>query len=1107
MNNVSFIPEPGSVYFIGAGPGAPDLISIRGRDIIAQADLILYADSLVAQSVADLGRKPTARIVGSADLHLEQIVALMIETAQAGGVVARVHSGDPALYGATLEQMALLEDAGVPYSVVPGITAAFAAAARLGVELTVPELVQTIILTRAAGRTPMPEGEELRSLAAHGSSVAIYLSITRIQQVVTDLLAGGAYTPETPVAVLHKVTWPDESMVMGTLRDIVAKVRAAGYNRQALILVSPTLDPALKQTDRRISKLYDQGFTHGFRRAATPDVGSVDPTAATAPGAPRPDAPQVAIITVTRAGTQLAARLAQQLQAELIVPERFVEQIADAPVTPVPYSGSVVQVIRRGWGQYRQLLLVMATGIAVRAVAPRLGHKAHDPAVVCMDETGSAVIPLLGGHQAGANELARQVAALTGGQAAITTASDVQHKPALDQLGRDAGWRIAPGSALTHASACLVNGEVLGVYLDPVLSELRPDLTWLEQTDNLVPVASLEELNTPTYAAGLIISQRRLDKQQHLLAKSVLYHPPQLVVGMGCRRGVPAAELRAALEETLADADLALAGVAALATVDLKADEPGLRELAAELDIPLQSIARERLAALDAGEFSPSAAQEKLDLPGVAEPCAQLASGGNLLVPKRRFERCTVAIALRSRTQDAGQKTNVAQSDRSLPTAHLALVSIGPGDPAQMTPAAREALTSADVIIGYQTYVEQVRPLLASHQEIISRAMKSEMERAAEALARAAAGRRVALISSGDIGVYAMAGPVFELLHQRDWPGSAPEVVVLPGVSALQAAAARLGAAINHDFCAISLSDLLTPWELIERRLWSAARGDFVVALYNPRSRERHWQLGQARSILLNYRPPTTPAAIVRNVTRPDETLTLTTLAELDPTQADMFSLVLIGNSQSYRFGERIVTPRGYAGKNRGREQGRIENRESEGQPSEEQTAGAQFPVSGAAYPITLTRMAGVPVLVVGGGAVGERKVAGLLAVGAAVRLISPQVTTQLAAWAEEGRIRWEARAYRAGELAEADAPPLLVFATTNQRAVNAQVAGEALAQGRLCNVADVPEEGTFHLPALQREAGLTIAVSTDGTSPARARQVRDQLAAWLRQQGAGQDM
>jgi len=1106
MNNVSFIPEPGSVYFIGAGPGAPDLISIRGRDIIAQADLILYADSLVAQSVADLGRKPTARIVGSADLHLEQIVALMIETAQAGGVVARVHSGDPALYGATLEQMALLEDAGVPYSVVPGITAAFAAAARLGVELTVPELVQTIILTRAAGRTPMPEGEELRSLAAHGSSVAIYLSITRIQQVVTDLLAGGAYTPETPVAVLHKVTWPDESMVMGTLSDIVAKVRAAGYNRQALILVSPTLDPALKQADRRVSKLYDHGFTHGFRRAATSDVGSVD-SAATAPGAPRPDTPEIAIIAVTRAGTQLAARLAQQLQAELIVPERFVEQIAGAPVTPVPYSGSVVQVIRRGWGQYRQLLLVMATGIAVRAVAPRLGHKAHDPAVICMDETGSAVIPLLGGHQAGANELARRVAALTGGQAAITTASDVQHKPALDQLGQDAGWRIAPGSALTHASACLVNGELLGVYLDPVLSELRPDLTWLEQADNLVPVASLEELNTPTYAAGLIISQRRLDKQQHLLAKSVLYHPPQLVVGMGCRRGVPVAELRAALEETLVTAGLALAGVAALATVDLKADEPGLRELAAELNIPLQSIAREQLAALDAGEFSPSAAQEKLDLPGVAEPCARLAAGGDLLVPKRRFERCTVAIALRSRTQDAGQKTNGAQSDRSLPTAHLALVSIGPGDPAQMTPAAREALTSADVIIGYQTYVEQVRPLLAPYQEIISRAMKSEMERAAEALDRAAAGRRVALISSGDIGVYAMAGPVFELLHQRDWPGSAPEVIVLPGVSALQAAAARLGAAINHDFCAISLSDLLTPWELIERRLWAAARGDFVVALYNPRSRERHWQLGQAQSILLNYRPPTTPAAIVRNVTRPDEALTLTTLAELDPAQADMFSLVLIGNSQSYRFGERMVTPRGYAGKNRELEQGKTENRESEGQPSEEQTAGAQFPVSGAAYPITLTRMASVPVLVVGGGAVGERKVAGLLAVGATVRLISPQATAQLAAWAEAGRIRWEARAYRAGELAEADAPPLLVFAATDQRAVNAQVAGEALAQGRLCNVADVPEEGTFHLPALQREAGLTIAVSTDGTSPARARQVRDQLAAWLRQQGAGQDM
>ncbi|MGB9753002.1 MAG: precorrin-4 C(11)-methyltransferase [Roseiflexus castenholzii] len=255
----------GTVYFIGAGPGAPDLITVRGRDILAQADLILYADSLVDDGLPASWARANARIIGTADMHLEQIVALMRDAARAGQVVARLHSGDPSLYGAVHEQMAALNALDIPYEIVPGVTAAFAAASRLGIELTVPEVVQTVIFTRASGRTPMPPGEELNRLAAHGASLAIYLSVTRIQRVVDDLLAGGAYTHNTPVAVLYRVSWPDETIIHGTLGDIVAKVKAAGFTRQALILVSPALDPALKQTDKATSRLYDRTYTHRFR--------------------------------------------------------------------------------------------------------------------------------------------------------------------------------------------------------------------------------------------------------------------------------------------------------------------------------------------------------------------------------------------------------------------------------------------------------------------------------------------------------------------------------------------------------------------------------------------------------------------------------------------------------------------------------------------------------------------------------------------------------------------------------------------------------------------------------------------------------------------------
>ncbi len=239
----------------------------------------------------------------------------------------------------------------------------------------------------------------------------------------------------------------------------------------------------------------------------------------------------------------------------------------------------------------------------------------------------------------------------------------------------------------------------------------------------------------------------------------------------------------------------------------------------------------------------------------------------------------------------------------------LYVVGIGPGGMDHLTPAAKAAIECARTIVGYSTYIELVRPLLAG-KEILSSGMRSEVERCRDALARAAAGETVALISSGDAGIYGMAGLVLEL---RD--GETPEVEVVPGVSAVQMAAARLGAPLMHDFAVISLSDLLTPWGLIRQRLDAAGRADFVIALYNPKSRGRTTQIEQAREILLRHRDPQTPVGIVRHAGRTGEEVQISTLEKFTSLRIDMFCVVLIGNRSSRLHNGQMVTPRGYAGK------------------------------------------------------------------------------------------------------------------------------------------------------------------------------------------------
>lgn len=254
---------PHPVYFVGAGPGDPDLITVKGKNLLQEADRIVYAGSLVPESLLEC-HKPGASIFNSAPLTLTETHQLLREGYRQGLRVVRLHTGDPSLYGAIQEQMALLDEEGIPYHVVPGVSAVFAAAAVLKQELTLPEISQTLILTRLAGRTPVPDAERLSLLASHKATLVIYLSVQQIENVVSELMP--SYGPQTPVVVAYRIGWPDESMLETTLADLVDRVKTEGISRQALIMVGEVFAARSKKSFAK-SKLYDESFSHGFRKA------------------------------------------------------------------------------------------------------------------------------------------------------------------------------------------------------------------------------------------------------------------------------------------------------------------------------------------------------------------------------------------------------------------------------------------------------------------------------------------------------------------------------------------------------------------------------------------------------------------------------------------------------------------------------------------------------------------------------------------------------------------------------------------------------------------------------------------------------------------------
>ncbi|PFO07439.1 precorrin-4 C(11)-methyltransferase [Bacillus sp. AFS076308] len=251
------------LYIIGAGPGDPDLITVKGLQHLQEADVVLYADSLVNEDLIAKA-KPSAEILKTAGMHLEEMVDVMADRIQQGKKVVRVHTGDPAVYGAIMEQIVLLKEKGIEVEIVPGVSSVFAAAAAAQAELTIPDLTQTVILTRAEGRTPVPEFEKLADLAKHHCTIALFLSATLTKKLVKEL-TGAGWSMDTPVAVVYKASWPDQKIVRTTLERLDEDMRTNGIRKQAMILAGWALDENIHEQDYR-SKLYDKTFTHGFRR-------------------------------------------------------------------------------------------------------------------------------------------------------------------------------------------------------------------------------------------------------------------------------------------------------------------------------------------------------------------------------------------------------------------------------------------------------------------------------------------------------------------------------------------------------------------------------------------------------------------------------------------------------------------------------------------------------------------------------------------------------------------------------------------------------------------------------------------------------------------------
>jgi len=594
------------------------------------------------------------------------------------------------------------------------------------------------------------------------------------------------------------------------------------------------------------------------------------------------------IFVLNDTGARIALEIKSGMGGDIIGLEGRVEK-ADH------LTASIREAICEAFSEGRPVVGVMASGALIRILAPLLSDKQNEPPVIAISEDGNSIVPLLGGHH-GANDLARKIAALAGGHAAITTAGDLRFGVALDQPPE--GLALANPENAKGVMAALLGGEkarLSGVC--PWLSESRIDFS----DDGKV---------------GLVVTETL----QNAAPLELVYHPKTLVLGLGCERGAGFDEAISLVNSMIDEARLSPDSIAAIASIDLKADEQAIDQLARYFGVPAIFFPAKRLEQEKPRLKNPSKIVfAEVGCHGVAEGAALAGVGpeGDLLVAKHKSKRVTAAIARAA--NPLNEKTIMSETGRK--RGSLYVVGIGPGQAEWRSPEVTGMIGKASDLVGYSLYLDLISDISVNkirHDFDLGK----EEDRVRHAMELAGEGKDVALVCSGDAGIYAMATLVFELLQNGGLSDAAKriEIAVSPGISALQAAAARAGAPLGHDFCTISLSDLLTPWEAIQMRVKAAAEGDFVIAFYNPVSRRRRTQLAYARDVLLQHRPDDTPVILATDLGRPAEKVRVVPLCELNIDDVDMLTVVVVGSSETRTVSTGdgktwVYTPRGYAAK------------------------------------------------------------------------------------------------------------------------------------------------------------------------------------------------
>ena len=575
------------VHFVGAGPGACDLITVRGMNRIKEADVIIYAGSLVNPELLSYA-KVDCEIYNSAHMTLDEVVAVMREAEAAAKVTVRLHTGDPSVYGAIREQMDMLDEYGIAYDVCPGVSAVFGAAASLACEYTLPDVTQTLILTRAEGKTPVPEKENLRSLAAHRASLVLYLSSGLARKVRQELLLGG-YAEDTPVAVVYKATWPEEKIIRTTLAKLPEDMEAAGITKTALIIVSPALGSIYEK-----SKLYDAAFATEYRGA----------TEITLPAGIR----RVLLVTCSVRGFATMQKLAKKL--ENISGAEIITKVKCEALPEVSMRETVKACVDEYFEQVDAIVFVTASGIAVRSVAEHLTHKSKDPAIVCMDECGKHVISLVSGHAGGANALTQMLADVMWATPVITTATDVEGRFSVDDYAREHNFVVTDWE-----KAKVISAEVLATGAEPVWVDEREIAGEADRVDER---ESAGEMDRVEKGLGYRIGERiqctmNIGTFQVIVtpektitdAQTLQLVPRCIVAGVGCKKGTPVDKIEHAVQDAFAKAGLRMEALCAVASIDLKKEEAGLQEFCKTRNVPFETYTAEELQAVP-GTFSAS---------------------------------------------------------------------------------------------------------------------------------------------------------------------------------------------------------------------------------------------------------------------------------------------------------------------------------------------------------------------------------------------------------------------------------------------------------------------------------------------------------------------